>query len=103
MRRRAAPRSLGPALDRLAEDVAPPTAIARVQRAWPQAAGEAIAREATPVSERGGVVTVSCSSSVWAHELDLLGPSIITRLEAVLGAGSVRRLRCVATPVRRPT
>lgn len=100
--RRSSPRPLAGAVGRLAEELVPPTALARVQAAWAGAAGEAIAREATPVSERGGVVTVACSSSVWAHELDLLAPAIVDRLQEALGTGSVSRLRCVATPVRAP-
>ena len=98
--RRSSPRPLAGAIERLAGDLAPATTLARVQAAWPRAAGEAIAREATPVSERAGVVTVSCSSAVWAHELDLLAPAIVERLREASGADSVRRLRCVGTPVR---
>lgn len=100
--RRSQPRPLAGTIERLAGDLAPPTALARVQAAWARAAGEAIAREATPVSERGGVVTVACSSAVWAHELDLLSPAILERLGEALGESSVTRLRCVATPARTP-
>ena len=64
-------RRIGAALER----AEPETLLAAVQSAWPAAVGEAIAREATPVSERYGVVTVACRSSAWAQELDLLsGP-----------------------------
>jgi len=42
--------------------------------------GEAIAREATPVTERSGVVTVACSSSAWAQELDFLGGQILEKI-----------------------
>ena len=38
--------------------------------------GEAIAREATPLAERDGVITVACGSATWAQELDLLGERI---------------------------
>jgi len=100
--RRSQPRPLAEAIERFAGDLAPPGALARVQAAWPRAAGGAIAREATPVSERAGVVTVACSSAVWAHELDLLAPAILERLGEALGEDSVTRLRCVATPVRAP-
>ena len=41
---------------------------------------------ARPVSERDGVVTVACESGVWAQELELLGPDLLTRLETALGA-----------------
>ncbi|HEV2769551.1 MAG TPA: DUF721 domain-containing protein [Solirubrobacteraceae bacterium] len=76
--------------------VAPATLLADVQRIWPQVAGRAIAAQAEPVAERGGVVTVACASSVWAAELDLLAPGLVERLNGALGAARVRSLRCRA-------
>ena|SRR5690349_17002387 len=93
---RRSPRTLNVAFDSLVEDLAPDTLLAGVQRAWPRAVGASIAAEAVPTAERGGVVTVSCSAAVWAQELDLMAPSILSRLNALLGAPRVRRLRCVA-------
>ena len=55
------------ALDQMRDELAPETLLADVQRAWPTTVGDAIAQEAQPTAERGGVVTVSCSASVWAH------------------------------------
>jgi predicted nucleic acid-binding Zn ribbon protein len=95
---RRSPRALGVAIDGIRDELAPATLLAEVQRMWPEAVGQAIAAEAQPTAERGGVVTISCSASVWAHELDLLGPSIVERLNAALQTGSVTRLRCVAMP-----
>jgi predicted nucleic acid-binding Zn ribbon protein len=66
------------------ERAEPATLLAAVQRAWPGAVGEAIAREASPVAERSGVVTVACRSSTWAEELDLLRDQILARLRADL-------------------
>lgn len=93
---RRSPRSMTGALGALADRLAPQTLLADVQRAWPGAVGDLIAAEAQPTAERGGVVTISCSASVWAQELDLMGPQIIDRLNAGLATGSVQRLRCVA-------
>lgn len=93
--RRRAPRGLGDALGRLQSSLAPATPLAEVQRVWPQAVGELIAREAAPVSERGGVVTVACRASVWASELDLMAAIVIARLNAAIGRDAVKRLRCV--------
>ena len=62
MRRRRAPRPLATAIGEALERAEPATLLAAVQSAWPAAVGEAIAREATPVTERSGVVTVACSS-----------------------------------------
>lgn len=94
---RRAPRPLSSALSALADELAPETMLAEVQRVWSEAVGEAIAAEAEPTSARGGVVTVSCSASVWAQELDLMAPQILARLNATLPRGTVQRLRCVAT------
>jgi len=46
------------------------------------------------------MLTVACSASVWAQELDLMAPSILPRLNARLRAGEITRLRCVAVPAR---
>ncbi|MGI9184567.1 MAG: DciA family protein [Solirubrobacteraceae bacterium] len=93
---RRSPRPLAGALERLAGEVAPQTLLAEVQRVWPATVGAAISAEARPTSERAGVITISCSASVWAQELDLMAPQIIPRLNAVLGRGQLHRLRCVA-------
>jgi predicted nucleic acid-binding Zn ribbon protein len=96
---RRAPRRLTLALEDVRDGLAPDTLLAEVQRAWRDAVGPTIALEARPTRERGGVVTVSCSSSVWAQELDLMSPAIAERLNQRLAAGRVARLRCVALPV----
>jgi predicted nucleic acid-binding Zn ribbon protein len=48
-------------------------------------AGEGVAREASPVAERDGLVTVACRSATWAQELDLLQSDLLERLNAALG------------------
>lgn len=95
---RRSPRALANAIDRVRDEVAPQTVLAEVQRIWPRAVGEAIAVEAQPTAERGGVLTISCSASVWAQELDLMAPAILARLNQGLTAGRIQRLRCVALP-----
>lgn len=103
---RRSPRSLETALGEVRERLAPETVLAEIQSLWRDAVGPAIAAEAQPTAERGGVLTVSCSASVWAHELDLMGPMILERLNALLdgsrvGGPQLTRLRCVtAAPVR---
>jgi predicted nucleic acid-binding Zn ribbon protein len=84
------------ALDALADTLAPPTLLAAVQRAWPDAAG-AFAGTAEPVSERDGVVTVACDSAVIAAELDLMSELVVTRLNEALGRPAVKRLKARAT------
>lgn len=96
--RRRSPRQVGPVVDRLRDELAPQTLLAEVQRVWPTAVGADIAGHAQPTSERGGVLVVSCTASVWAQELDLLAPVILDRLNDALGARRLERLRCVAVP-----
>ena len=96
--RRRSPRPIDFALEALADTLEPPTLLAAVQRAWPDVAG-AFAKASEPVSERGGVVTVACDSSVLAAELDLMSEMVIARLNAALGRDAVRRLRTQATRV----
>jgi predicted nucleic acid-binding Zn ribbon protein len=98
---RRSPRQLGIAVERVRDQLAPATLLADVQRAWPGAVGQAIAAEAQPTAERAGTLTVSCSASVWAQELDLMAPAIIERLNTVLPGGRISRLRCTAVPPRR--
>jgi predicted nucleic acid-binding Zn ribbon protein len=93
-------RPLALALEDVRDELAPATVLADVQRAWAGAVGSTIAAEATPTSERGGIVTVSCSASVWAQELDLMSPVILERLNGMLHGAVIGRLRCVAVPPR---
>ena len=99
--RRRAPRPASLAIDSLASHLAPATVLAEVQRIWPQVAGDAIAAEATPTAERSGTLTITCRSAVWAQELDLMGPDLVSRLNDALGREMVVALRCSAAPPRR--
>jgi predicted nucleic acid-binding Zn ribbon protein len=92
---RRGPRPLAVALGPLQDALAPATLLADAQRVWAQVAGPAIAREASPTAARGGVLTIACSASVWAQELDLMAPLLIEKLNAAIGGGEVQRLRCV--------
>ncbi len=65
-----------------------------MQQVWEQALGARIAEAGTPISEHDGVLTVVCADSVWAAELELMGPELVERLNAALGAESIRKLRC---------
>jgi predicted nucleic acid-binding Zn ribbon protein len=91
---RRAPRPLSTALGTLTTGLAPATTLARIQEAWPAAAGATIAAAARPVAEREGVLTLECESSVWANELDLMGAELIGSINARLGRDAVRALRC---------
>ena len=93
--RRLAPRPLAKALAEVVGEARPAGLLATVQSAWPTVAGPALAAAATPVSEREGIVTVACESGAWAHELDLLAPDLLGRLNEQLEGARVDRLRFV--------
>ncbi|MDP8943292.1 MAG: DUF721 domain-containing protein, partial [Actinomycetota bacterium] len=63
---------------------------ARVQTCWADVAGPAVGAEAEPVAERGGVVTVSCRSAVWAQELALVSDDLLARLNRALDPDGTR-------------
>lgn len=91
---RRAPRSLAAALDVFTTELAPDSTLARVQIAWESVAGAAIAAAARPTAERNGTLTVTCSASVWAQELELMAPALLQRLNEALGAELLNKLRC---------
>jgi predicted nucleic acid-binding Zn ribbon protein len=91
---RPAPRPLSLAVDGLARALAPATTLARVQEVWERAAGPAVAGAAAPTGEREGLLTVTCSASVWAQELDLMAGELIPRINQALGADLITDLRC---------
>ena len=95
---RRSPRPVTAALEPLQAGWEPETLLAEVQRMWTSAVGDGIASEAVPHGERGGVLTVTCSASVWAQELDLMAPAILARLNEMLRLGKVSRLRCITGP-----
>jgi predicted nucleic acid-binding Zn ribbon protein len=93
MTRRRAPRPLSHALAGLTATLAPPTTLARVQACWADVLGETLAGECTPVSERDGVVTVTCRSAVWSQELSMMAGELSGRLNEALGGPAVAELR----------
>lgn len=98
---RRSPRPFSLALDAVRGDWEPETLLAEVQRVWGTAVGVVIAAQAVPVRERGGVLTVACVASVWAQELELMGPQIVAGVNAHLGSPRLTRLRCVAASPTR--
>lgn len=93
MTRRRNPFPLADALGQFTDSAQPPTSLAAVQRAWPDAAGEAIAKWATPTAEAGGVVTVDCDDSVIAHELQMMAPQLLEKLAIQLPENAPKELR----------
>jgi predicted nucleic acid-binding Zn ribbon protein len=83
--RRLALRPLRSAIEAVTRESAPAGTLPRVQACWDEVAGRRVAAEAQPVSEREGILTVRCSSAVWAQELELLSADLLERLREALG------------------
>lgn len=94
-------RRAGEALRRVTAETSPGTLLADVQAIWPQVAGPAVAAEADPVGEHGGVIVIACRSATWAQELDLLQDQLRDRLNQGLASNRVRGLRVTADGARR--
>ena len=67
---------------------------------WPEAVGEVVAAQAEPTGERDGVLDGHLRVGRLGQELDLMGPELTERINAALGADSVRSLRCSSAPAR---
>lgn len=98
---RRAPRRLAFSVELLRNELAPPTDLARIQAAWEQAVGAALAAAASPVSLLDGTLLLDCASSVWASELTMMADTLCSQLNEALGASSegvaeplVQRIRC---------
>jgi predicted nucleic acid-binding Zn ribbon protein len=98
--RRRAPRPAGPALRGVLAGTSPRTLLAEVQSVWRDACGDAVAREASPVRERDGVITIACRSATWASELDLMQAELLERINERLDERFVAGLRFTAEAAR---
>ena len=81
----------------------PQGAIADVVAAWPEAVGDAIARNAWPARiGRDGTLHVTTSSSTWAFELAHLAPELVSRLAALLRESAPKALKFSPGPLPEP-
>ena len=71
---------------------------------WPDIVGPDLAAHTRPETLADGELIVTADSTAWATQLRLLASQLIRRLNAELGAGTVRRVkvRGPATAPRRP-
>ncbi|MEP7055092.1 MAG: DciA family protein [Actinomycetota bacterium] len=60
---------------------------------WDQLVGADVAAHATPVSLNEKVLVVQAESTAWATQLRLLSRSLLTRIQAEVGAETVASLR----------
>lgn len=91
--RSPSPKPIGAALERALEGMAPKTPLAEIQSVWLQAVGPQIAAVTSVIEEREGVVTIECESSVWAQELEMMGPRLLQKLTSELSGPAPDLLR----------
>ena len=86
------PQLLGPTLDRLVADQGWETdaAVGGVMGRWAEIVGSEVAAHAEPVSWTDGELVVQADSTAWATQIRLLAPTLLARLAAELGPGTVR-------------
>jgi predicted nucleic acid-binding Zn ribbon protein len=91
------PKLLGDQLDRLLLDRGwkVDVAVGSVMGRWPQIVGPEVAQHCAPVTFEAGILTVRADSTAWMVQLQLLESSIMGRLEAETGKGTVSALRIV--------
>ncbi len=75
-----------------------PLSPEKVAFAWHQAAGAAVAR-ATTISLSDGVLRVRAPDRQWRQEIARATPTLLSRLEALLGTGAVRRIETSTDPL----
>jgi predicted nucleic acid-binding Zn ribbon protein len=59
---------------------------------WREAVGETVARHSTPRRLEAGRLVVACDAAQWRDSLEAQAPSLLVRVQAVVGDGSVRAL-----------
>lgn len=89
------PAPLGTAVERLVNDSgwSIDVSVHSVLGRWEQIVGPEIARHCTPDSYADGVVAVAADSTAWATQLTLLAATVVARLNAELGDGTVTRIQ----------
>lgn len=69
--------------------------------AWAAAVGKKIASHTKPAFLQNGTLTVEVEDAVWQTQLRTLAPSILPRIEKIVGANIIERLEFRLTPPRR--
>jgi predicted nucleic acid-binding Zn ribbon protein len=88
------PQLLDASLDRLVADRGWETdaAVGGAMGRWPAIVGPQIAEHSTPVSFADGELVVAAASTAWATQLRMLAPTLVRRLAAELGEGTVEKV-----------
>jgi hypothetical protein len=94
------PVPIGEAIAAVGEElgVGDPRMLGRLERAWPELVGPAIAEHARIRSLRRGVLTIAVDAAPWATQLRYLESEIVERAAALLGSDTVTGARVVVEP-----
>jgi hypothetical protein len=75
-----------------------------IVRAWPEAVGDTVTRNAWPARlARDGTLHVNTASSTWAFELGRLAPTNLEQLRSELGEATPPSLKFAPGPLPEPT
>jgi hypothetical protein len=98
-----APVPVGEAIAAVGEELGmgDPRTVGRLEQAWPDLVGPAIAEHARIRSLRGGVLTIAVDAAPWATQLRYLESEIVDRAAELLGTGAVSRARIVVDGATR--
>ena len=89
------PQTLGRSVERLVDDRGwqAQAAVGGVVGRWPLVVGPQIADHCVPERFTDGVLVVRADSTVWATQVRLLAPTLLARLNAECGDGTVTRVQ----------
>jgi len=88
------PQLIGPLVDDLVTEQGwrSSVAVGGVEGRWDQIVGPDLAAHCRPDGCQEGVLTVRAESTAWATQVRLLAPTLVARLNADLGDGTVTRV-----------
>lgn len=66
---------------------------------WEKAVPERVLQNARPVRVSRGVLTIHTATTVWAHELEMLGPQLLESLQKRAPQAKVQKLRIKVGPL----
>lgn len=89
------PALIGEQLDRLMSDRGwqVDVAVGSVMGRWTHIVGGEVAAHVVPVSFERGVLTVRADSTAWATQMRLLASTLLGRIDAEVGQGTVSELK----------
>jgi predicted nucleic acid-binding Zn ribbon protein len=99
-RRDADPSRVSDSLDRLVRHMGGPSAdvTTSLVRRWPELVGPNVGANSRPARLRDGVLTVAVADPAWATQLRFLEATLVTRLQAELGADAVSSIEVRVRP-----